>query len=163
MKKYLEAGRLTSVRGLKGELRFECWCDSPGFLENVVRYYMDPNGEKPLEVLLYRTGITSIIFKGYEDRTSAAALAGRVIWFDRDDVELPEDVCYNIDLIGLDVTDINTGAVIGRLEEITAGARYDYLIISGEKTYRVPDVGEYVIKKSPDTGITVKLVDGLET
>ena len=27
MKRYLEAGRLNSPRGLKGELRFECWCD----------------------------------------------------------------------------------------------------------------------------------------
>lgn len=31
MRRYLEAGRLNSPRGIKGELRFECMCDSPGF------------------------------------------------------------------------------------------------------------------------------------
>ena len=45
MKKYLEAGRLTSARGLKGELRFDCWCDGPEFLSGVERLYLDEIGE----------------------------------------------------------------------------------------------------------------------
>ena len=35
MKRFLEAGRLNSPRGLKGELRFDCWCDSIDFLNGV--------------------------------------------------------------------------------------------------------------------------------
>ena len=52
MRRYLEAGRLNSPRGIKGELRFACWCDSPEFLEGVRTFYLDAEGMRPLRVVL---------------------------------------------------------------------------------------------------------------
>ena len=77
MRRYLEAGRLNSPRGIKGELRFECWCDSPGFLEGVHTFYLDAEGTRPLHVALYRPSIPSLTFEGYEDRTRASQLVNR--------------------------------------------------------------------------------------
>ena len=51
MRRYLEAGRLNSPRGIKGELRFACWCDSPEFLEGVRgMYYVVTGGEKSYRI-----------------------------------------------------------------------------------------------------------------
>ncbi|MBQ1206547.1 MAG: hypothetical protein IIX67_04995, partial [Clostridia bacterium] len=121
MKRFLEAGRLNSPRGLKGELRFECWCDSIEFLSGVKRLYLDSEGKRPLEVKAFRETVSTVIFVGYEDRNSAAALTGRTVYFDREDIPLPDGVFYNDDLIGVQVIDENTGNVIGKLKRIEEG------------------------------------------
>jgi 16S rRNA processing protein RimM len=113
MKRFLEAGRLNSPRGIKGEVRFDCWCDSPEFLIGVNRFYLDDKGERFLTVKQYRPSIPSIIFEGYEDRAKASTLTGRTVYFDRNDITLEEGVCFNDDLISLPVFDMDSGEQIG--------------------------------------------------
>ncbi len=163
MKKYLEAGRLGAPRGIKGELRFDCWCDSPEFLENVKVFYLDCDGKRPIEVASYRTTIPSIIFKGYEDRTLASTLTNRTIWFDREDVVLPDGVCFNDDLLGLTVVCEENGKTYGVLDSIEENITGFYYIIKGDGvTYRVPDVDRYILRRSPENGIFVSPLEGLE-
>jgi len=163
MKRYLEAGRLNSPRGLKGELRFDCWCDSPEFLIGVNRFYLDDKGERYLDVKEYRPNIPSIIFEEYEDRMTASSLTGRTVYFDRNDVTLEEGVCYNDDLISLPVYNIETGEKIGVLERIDEGISYNYYFVRGESSsYLIPANDEFIKKISIETGIKVKLIDGLE-
>ena len=162
MRRYLEAGRLNSPRGIKGELRFECWCDSPGFLEGVHTFYLDAEGTRPLHVALYRPSIPSLTFEGYEDRTRASQLVNRTIYFDREDVPRPEGVVYNDDLLGLPVFDTG-GARLGSLTAVEEGVRgYHYVVTGGEKSYRIPAVDEFVKSVSLEDGVVVALIDGLE-
>ena len=162
MKRFLEAGRLNSPRGLKGELRFDCWCDSIEFLSGVKYLYLDPQGKRPLEVESFRETVGTVIFVGYEDRTTASALTGRTVYFDREDIPLPEGVFYNDDLIGVSVTDENTGAVIGKLVRIEEGRASEIYYVEGDKKYIIPAVKEFILKADPQTGITVRLIDGME-
>ena len=115
MKRYLEAGRLNSPRGLKGELRFECWCDDAEFLSGVSRLYLDPDGKRFLEVERYIPHLGTVVFKGYPDRTSASALTGRTLWFDREDVTLPEGT-WDIRINGEDAGDSSLGTAEGTVE-----------------------------------------------
>ena len=160
MKRFLEAGRLNSPRGLKGELRFDCWCDGLDFLSGVKYLYLDSNGTRPLEIKEIRESLSTIVFVGYEDRTRAASLTGRTVWFDREDIKLPEGVCYNDDLIGLDVIDADTGRVVGRLARIEEGAASDLYYIEGEKNCIIPAVKEFVIGKDIEKGITIRFLEG---
>lgn len=162
MKRFLEAGRLNSPRGLKGELKFECWCDSIEFLSGVKYLYLDPQGNRPIEVKAFRETVGTVIFKGYEDRTSASALTGRTVYFDREDIPLPEGVFYNDDLIGLTVTDEITGDVVGKLVRIEEGRASNIYYVEGEKKYVIPAVKEFIVKADPQTGIIIRLIDGLE-
>ncbi len=164
MRKYLEAGRLGGPRGIKGELRFDCWCDDPEFLLDVKTLYLDCDGKRPIEVISYRPTIPSIIFKGYEDRTSASALTNRTLWFDRDDIILPDGVCFNDDLIGLTVFCEENGKTYGILDEIEENITGFYYIVKGDGvTYRVPDVDRYILRRSVENGIFVAPLEGLET
>lgn len=162
MKRFLEAGRLNSPRGLKGELKFECWCDSIEFLSGVKYLYLDPQGNRSIEVKAFRETVGTVIFKGYEDRTSASSLTGRTVYFDREDIPLPEGVFYNDDLIGLTVTDELTGNVVGKLVRIEEGRASNIYYVEGEKKYVIPAVKEFIVKADPQTGIIIRLIDGLE-
>ncbi len=162
MKRFLEAGRLNSPRGLKGELRFDCWCDSIEFLNGVKFLYLDKEGKRPLEVKAFRETVSTVIFVGYEDRNSAASLTGRTVYFDREDIVLPEGVYYNDDLIGATVIDENTGNAVGTLKRIEEGVASDIYYIEGEKNYIIPAVDEFIVKVDPINGIIVRLIDGLE-
>lgn len=163
MKKYLEAGRLTSPRGLKGELKFDCWCDSPSFLIGVPKFFLDNEGKKQLTVKLYRPSVPSISFDGYDSRESVATLVTKTIYFDRDDITLPDGVYFNDDLIGLEVFDDESGEKIGELTEVNDNATSPfYTIKSEEKTYLVPAIKEFVKSISLEDGIRVKLIEGLD-
>ncbi len=160
MKQYLEAGRLCSPRGIKGELRFDCWCDSPEFLSKVKKLYLDPDGEKFLEILAFRTSIPSIVFKGFEDRNSASVLTGKTVYFARKDVKLPKGVYFNDDLINAPVYDISDNK-IGELVEIEEGPRGFYYIVRGNGTeYNIPYNNAFVKQVSPEK-IVVELIEGL--
>ncbi len=162
MKQYLEAGLLCAPRGIKGELKFDCWCDSPDFLRGVVCFYLDSKGEKPLRVKKYFPSIPSIVFEGYEDRGAASVLTGKKLWFDRADVSLPDGVFFNDDLIGLPVFDADSGADLGKLVAIEDGARHFNYRIKGEKEYLLPAVDEFIISVSLTEGIRVHLLEGME-
>ena len=153
---------LGAPRGVKGELKFTCWCDSPDFLKTVKRFYFDEKGEKSLAVKMYYPSIPSIVFEGREDRQSAALLTGKTIWFDREEIVLPEGVYFNDDLIGLPVFDADSGAKLGVLASIEEGARSFLYRIEGETNYLVPDVDAFVISRDPNNGITVRLIEGME-
>lgn len=162
MKRYLEAGRLNSPRGLKGELRFDCWCDSIAFLSGVKYLYLSPDGEKPLEVKQFRETVSTVIFKGYEEREIAAKLTGRVVYFDREDIALPEGVFYNDDLIGVPVRDALTDTIVGKITKIEEGMASDLYYVEGEKKYIIPAAGDFIIKADPNGEVLVNLIDGLE-
>ncbi len=162
MKRFLEAGRLNSPRGLKGELRFECWCDSIEFLSGVKYLYLDNEGNRRLEVKAFRETVSTVIFVGYEDRNSAAALTGRTVYFDREDIPLPDGVFYNDDLIGVDVFDESTGNKIGVLKRIEEGMASDIYFVEGEKNYIIPAVKEFIVNADPQEGIIIRMIDGLE-
>ncbi len=163
MKRFLEAGRLNSPRGIKGELKFSCWCDSPDFLDGVKELYLDKEGTKKLTVVSYRPNIPSIVFEGYEDRTLCAVLTGRTVYFDRYDPALPRDVIYNDDLIGLSVFNSENGTEIGKLMRIdeTVGG-FLYYIAGGENEYLVPAVDRYIVSTDIEKGITVNIDEGLK-
>jgi len=162
MKRFLEAGRLNSPRGLKGEIKFDCWCDGIDFLEGVKYLYLDSQGKRPLEVKAFRETVGTVTFVGYEDRNLAASLTGKIVYFDREDILLPEGVFYNDDLIGAPVIDEITGNNIGVLKRIEEGVASNIYFVEGEKNYIIPAVGQFIVSVHPEEGIIVRLMDGLE-
>lgn len=157
MRRYLEAGRLNSPRGIKGEIRFDCWCDSLEFLEDVGTLYLDDEGKRPLKVKEYRLSVSTVTFIGYEDRTLAASLTGRTVYFDRNDIQLPEGVFFFDDIVGCPVFDANSGEELGRVSAVDEGASsYYYKITGGSKEYYVPNVDEFIASASPEKGVFLR-------
>ena len=163
MKRFLEAGRLNSPRGLKGEIRFDCWCDAPEFLSGVEKLYLDPDGKRALFVERLLPHLGTVIFKEYPDRTAVSALTGRTVWFDREDIVLPEGSWFNDDLIGTPVKDARSGMIIGKLREVEErGGRTLWHIAEGGREFLFPAVHEMILSVRPEEEIVITLIDGMD-
>lgn len=118
LKQFLEAGKIVGTHGIQGEMRVECWCNSPDFLSSFKRLYLD-EGRTALTVSCRpHKNIVLMKAKGIGSIEEADRLRGRVLYLDRRDVRLEEGEHFFQDIIGLRVTDADSGAVYGTVRDI---------------------------------------------
>ena len=51
MQQYLEAGKVVTTHGVRGEMKLELWCDGVDFLKKVGRLYPSAQGGKAYKIL----------------------------------------------------------------------------------------------------------------
>ena len=153
MKQFLETGKIVAIQGLKGEVRVEPWCDSPDFLNNFDTLYFD-GGKTPVNILSGRVqkNIYIMKIKGIDTPEAAQELRGKVLYMDRNDIEL-EDGCYFVqDLIGLEAYG-EDGTFYGTVSRVTAtGANDVYHLKNGDKEYLIPAIPDVVLKTDIENG-----------
>lgn len=152
------------THGLHGEIRVECWCDSPAFLAKFTTLYFD-SGETKLSVR--SRPHKNIVLSKIEDIDSvgdAEKLRGRVLYINRDDARLPEGKNFIQDLIGCRVLDADDNSVeYGEITDVfKTGANDVYTVKKGDSEFLVPVVDSIVVKKDVDEGIVlVRPIKGL--
>ena len=102
MQQYLEAGKVVTTHGVRGEMKLELWCDGVDFLKKVGRLYPSAQGGKAYKILSIRPqGQMALLqLEGVSDMDAARALRGQVFYFDRNDATLPAGRWYVADLPG---------------------------------------------------------------
>ena len=161
--KFLEAGQIVNTHGIKGEVKIVPWCDTPDFLCDFDVLYID---EKPVEVEFARVHKNNVIAKlaGINDVDAAIAMKTKIVSIDRSDVELPEGRHFIADLIGLEVRDADTDAVLGFIDDVLTPPASEVYVIKGTgKEYMIPAVDEFVIETNVEDGyVRVRLIEGME-
>lgn len=145
-KRYLEAGQIVNTHGLKGEVRVMPWCDEPDFLADFDGFYFD-NGAvfQKVESVRVNKSVVLIKFEGVNEINDAMKLIRKVIYIDRDWVELPEGSYFEQDLLGLSVEDAETGHVYGVLGEVgRTGANDIYRVDDGKNQVWIPAIKDVV-------------------
>lgn len=165
-KQYLEMGKITKTQGLKGEVRMQYYCDSPDLLEEFDVLYMGKDKTAvQLEKSRYlKSDVAVIKLAGVDNPEDAQKLIGKILYINRDDVELPEDVWFIQDIIGLEVVDNDKGIVYGKVDEIyqNGGADVYSIKTADGKQLMFPAIPEVLIKTDIDEGkIYIKPLDGL--
>ncbi|MCI7767733.1 MAG: ribosome maturation factor RimM [Oscillospiraceae bacterium] len=164
MKRFLEIGKIVAVQGLKGEVRVDPWCDSPDFLCEFEQLYFN-KGETPVTVVKARPHKNIVLMKieGVDTPEDAQKLRGKILYMDREDVELEEGCYFVQDLIGLEVVDADDGRVYGKLSQVTAtGANDVYHIKDGDKEYLIPAIPDVVVKTDIEGGkLIIRKMEGL--
>lgn len=165
MKQFLEIGKIVGTHGVRGEMRVEPWADSPDFLCGFDRLYFD-KGTRELEVLAARPHKRIVLMKlsGVDTMEDAAALRGKVLYMNRDDVELEEDAYFIQDLIGLVVEDADDGQVYGKLTEVSYTGANDVYHIQSEngKEYLIPAIPDVIIETDVEGGkMTIRPLKGI--
>ena len=145
MKKYLEIGKIVSVFGIKGEVKVEPWCDSPAFICEFDTLYYKSGTPVEIERSRVHKNQALLKIKGVDTPEAGKLLRGRVLYMDRDDVELDEGTYFRQDLIGLAVKDSKTGEEYGTVSDVLeTGANdvYEITDSNNEKKYipAIPDV-----------------------
>ncbi len=149
MEKYLEAGKIVGTHGVQGELKLENWTDSPVLLKKIKNLYFD-KGETNAGLSSSRVHKNMLLIKldGVEDLNQAEKLRGKILYMDRNDVKLPKNRFFIVDLIGLKVYDGNTQEFYGEITEVfETGANNVYKIEKDGKDYLFPAV-DHMIKKT---------------
>lgn len=157
MQQYLEAGKVVTTHGVRGEMKLELWCDGVAFLKKVGRLYPSRNGGKCYQIKSIRAqGQMALLqLEGVDDMDAARALRGQVFYFDRNDATLPAGRWYVADLIGCEVRDADTGKPYGKLCDITeTGANRVYHIRFADGKVRLaPDIPQVVLRLAPEEGV----------
>lgn len=158
---FLEAGKIVSTHGVRGEVNIQPWANSPEFLCSFKTLYI---GVTPMTVVQARVHKNNIIvaFEGITDIDSAARLKNRIVLIDRNDAKLPAGEHFISDLIGFDAVDDETGAVLGTISEILPLTPNNVYVIKGSREILVPAVPEFVKSIDIEEGcIRFKLIEGM--
>jgi 16S rRNA processing protein RimM len=164
-KQYLDSGKIVGTHGIRGEVRIDPWCDSPEFLCAFKKLYLDNKGETFIEVKSRpHKNVTLSKIKGVDTIEQAEKLRGKIVYINRDDINLGEGVNFVQDLIGLEVRDVDNDTVYGKISDvIRTGANDVYEITdSNNKKYLAPVIDEVVIEIDVDNGfILIRPMKGI--
>ena len=139
-KQYLEVGKIVGTHGIRGEMRVECWANSPDFLKKFKKLFLD-EGKTPLEVSCRpHKNIALMTVKGVGSIEEADKLRGKILYIDRGDVKLGEGEHFVQDIIGLEVTDAEDGTVYGVVKDVLKTGSNDVYEMQADdgKLYYIP-------------------------
>ena len=168
-KQFLEIGKIVNTHGVRGDVKVQPWCDSPDFLCEFDTLYYKSGTPVEVERSRPQKNIVVMKIKGTDTVEEAQKLRNRVLYIDRDDVEL-EAGCYFIqDLIGLRVEDNDNGKVYGVITDVSETGANDVYHIKAEdgKMYYIPAIPSVIAKTDIENGVMKitpleGLFDGME-
>lgn len=161
-KQYLEAGKIVSVHGLKGEVKVMPYMDVPELLCEFDRLFMGKNRDE-VGVERARVFKNMVIMKleGTDTPENAEKLRNKLLYIHRDDLELDEDTYFIQDLIGMTVKNAETGFEYGEIADVMqTGANDVYVVKGADREYLVPAIPDVV--KSTDVENDVMTIIPLE-
>ncbi len=155
-KPFLEAGKVVGTHGVRGEMRVECWCDSPAVFAKLKTIYFDEMGKDSVKITARpHKSMVLVKMNGVDTVEQAETYRGRVLYLSRKDVKLPKGQYFISDLIGLAVKDAATGEVYGEITDVTTpGVQNIYHVKMADdgREVMIPAVPEFVKAVDVDGG-----------
>ena len=163
-KQFLEAGKIVNTHGVMGEIKIQPWCDSPDVLLEFDTLYLSPEESVKVQKAYVHKNCVIMRLEGVGSYEAADALKNRILYLDREDVALPEDLVFIQDILGFLVFDCRTGQTIGTLHEVNQNAGHDLYVIrrEGKPDALIPACKPFLKGIDMDAGvITVETIEGL--
>ncbi len=163
-KQFLEIGQIVSTHGLKGDVRVDPWCDGPEFVCEFDTLYLKDGSTVEVERARVQKNVAVLKLKGVDSVEQADLMRRTVLYINRDDVELDDDVFFIQDILGCEVRDADSDTVYGKVTDvIKTGANDVYQVTDeGGKNYLVPVIDDVVIATDINEGvITIRPLKGI--
>lgn len=163
-KEFLEAGKIVTTHGIRGEVKIMPYTDSPELLAEFDRLFI---GKEHKEIIIERSRVfkSTVIAKieGVDTPEAAEKLRNKILYMHRDDLELDDDTYFIQDLIGMEVRDADTQQVYGTIADVMqTGANDVYVIKGSDREYLVPAIADVVISTDVNENVmTIRPLDGL--
>jgi 16S rRNA processing protein RimM len=162
-KEYLEAGKIVTTHGVRGEVKIMPYTDTPELLCEFDRLFI---GKDKAEIYIDRARVAKnmVIAKieGIDTVEAAEKYRNKVLFMHRDDLELDEDTYFVQDLIDMEVKDADSGFVYGKITDVLQNGANDVYVIKGDREYLVPAIPDVVISTDIDSNIMlIRPLDGL--
>ena len=167
MKDFLEIGQVVNVKGLKGEVKVNSYSEDPKRFEKIKNIILKQKGkeqEYEIEKVSYTKNQVVLKLKNVNTIEEAEKIRNSMILLNRNDLEeLPENVFYIADLIGLEVYTENE-EYLGKVDDIFNTKSNDVYVIKDDlgKQRLLPGVKEVIKEVNLEAGkIIVHLIEGL--
>ena len=165
-RQFLEIGRITKLQGLQGEVRVQYYCNEPEMLCDFDTLYLgkEHTPVNPQKARYLKADVAVLKLKGVDTPEDAEKLIGKMLYFDRDDMELPEDTWFIQDIIGLDVYDADSGKLYGKVDDIYQNGTADVYSVKTPSGAQLmfPAIPEVLLDTDTEAGrITIRPLDGL--
>lgn len=163
-KQFLEAGKIVNTHGIRGDIKVQSWCDSPDVLLDFDVLYFSP--ESPIKVKRSYVHKNCVIMhiENIDTFEDAQQLKNKILYIDRNDVRLPENLVFIQDIIGFKVFDTRLNEDIGILKDVKQGAGQDLYVIKRENGQEalIPACKPFLKDIDLDKNIiTVETIEGL--
>ncbi|MBD8917347.1 MAG: 16S rRNA processing protein RimM [Lachnospiraceae bacterium] len=163
----LKVGVVTSVHGIKGEVKVFPTTDDSRRFKKLKQVYLDTGKELlslEIEGVKFFKQMVILKFKGYENPDDVMKFRQKELWIDRKDaVRLSKDEYFIADLIDMEVCD-EEGKLIGTLKDvISTGANDVYAVETPEgKEVLFPAIKQCVLDVDTEARkMTVHVMEGL--
>ena len=144
--KLLEAGKIVTTHGVRGEIRLDAWCDTPDFLLSVKTFYLEDKTPLKVEFSRVHKDRLNVKFKGYNSIDEVQPLINKVLYINKAEKKLEKGVYYVTDLIGLEVVDCDSGENYGVIKDVyQTGANDVYEILKNDKLHYIPAIKDVII------------------
>lgn len=163
-KDYLECGKIINKRGIGGELKVDCYCDSTSAIDSAKVLYGDENGNTPYNVISIKSykGFLYIRLEGIDSAEKADEMRNKLLYVSRSDVKKADGSVFIADLLGLDVIDADTGKVYGKISDVSNyGASDIYTVKNAGETYMLPAVKDIIASIDTEKGVFVRPIPGI--
>ncbi len=164
-KQRLECGKIVSTHGVRGEVKVEPWCDSPDFLLDFSVFYLGKEqNATEVEGARAHKNMVLLKLKGVDTPEQAAAMRGKMLYIDREDVTLEEGEYFVQDLLGLSVYDADSGRRYGELVQISQTGANDvyHVMFEDGKIRLVPKIPQVVLSIDTEAErIEIRPLEGL--
>ena len=162
-KEYLEAGKIVTTHGVRGEVKIMPYTDTPELLCEFDRLFI---GKDKAELYIERARVAKnmVIAKieGVDTVEAAEKYRNKVLFMHRDDLELDEGTYFIQDLIDMEVKDADSGFVYGKITDVLQNGANDVYVIKGDREYLVPAIPDVVISTDIDSNIMlIRPLEGL--
>ena len=162
---YLECGKIINIHGVRGGLKAESYCDTPRVLSSLPQLFLKKNGNyEAYKVTRASVGAGKVLLylAGVDTADDALLLKGRTLYAKREDLPLAEGSHFIADLIGLPLTDADTGRVYGEIvsvDDMPSSQMYTVKTPKGDEVL-FPAIPEFVVKVDTDTAVYVRPIPG---
>ena len=146
---FLECGKLLSPHGVRGEIRMECYTDTPAVAAALpALFFRNEDGSyfprRLLSARPYREGLL-VLFEAISTPEEARLLSGNTVFARRCDLDPEGKKVFLAELPGLPLIDANTGVQYGRVREVDVSRKTPLYIVDtphGEVLF--PAVNEFI-------------------
>lgn len=164
-KQFLEAGKIVGVHGIQGAVKVQSWCDTPQTLCELETLYWDDRTPVTVEQASVHKNIVLLRLAGISTPEQAETLRGRILYLNRDDVTLPDNLVFIQDILGFPVYDCRTDTEVGVLQDVlTENPAYDLyeILRPDQKKVYVPASAPFLKEINMETKIIyIESIEGL--
>jgi len=160
----IKVGRIVNAHGIRGEVRVQPRDGDPYFLTEFDTFYIDGKPVSPTASHVHKS-LVLMKFPGVDDMNSALTWKDKDLYIRREDADLEDDECFDDELLGMEVYDAATGALLGELRRVDPYPAHKVYTVKGEKEYLIPAVkGAFIHSVDLDANrMEVHVWEGLAT